>query len=99
MSSTSSTSSNPDRKDFGVAATEIAATGTLATLATHVSAMGIGQVIVATVGTGAVTVSLPAVAGVAAAAYLGISIGKKIVKAINQPQSSPYLTPDNSFKH
>ena len=75
---------NPSNSNLNVAIAEIGAADTLATLATQVSAMGIGQVIVATIGTSAVGVSLPAVVAVGAAGYIGLSLGKKIVNAINK---------------
>lgn len=77
---------NPSNSNFNVAAiaaTELAAAGTIATLATQATAMGIGQVVVATIGAGAVSVSLPAVLAVGAAGCLGVSLGTKIVNAIN----------------
>lgn len=81
VSSNSSVSSSD--LNLGAVAAELGAAGTLATIATQTTAMGIGQVVVATLGAGALTVSLPAVVAVGAAGYLGISLGKKFVNAIN----------------
>jgi hypothetical protein len=74
---------NPPKSELGAALTEMGAVGTLSTAAATLSSMGVGQVIVASVGASAVTVSLPAVAAIAAAGCLGISVGSKLVKAIN----------------
>ncbi|MBD2682183.1 MULTISPECIES: hypothetical protein [Nostoc] len=87
MSSTSANpSSNPSNSDSNLSKviTELGAAGTLTTLATQASAMGIGQVAIMTVGASAVTVSLPAVVALGAASYLGLSLGKKMVDAINR---------------
>jgi hypothetical protein len=60
---------------------EFATAGTLATVATTLH--GVGLVTVATVGAGAVVVSLPAVAAVLATITLGLSLGNKLRDAIN----------------
>ncbi|MBR8836782.1 MAG: hypothetical protein DSM106950_22890 [Stigonema ocellatum SAG 48.90 = DSM 106950] len=84
LSSTSSANpSNPD-SNFGKGITELGAAGTLATLAAQVSAASIGQVVVATFGATTLTVSLPGVVAVFACGYLGLSVGKKIVNAIDR---------------
>ena len=59
------------------------AAGTLATLAAQFASAGAGQVVVATFGATAVTVSLPAVVAVGAAVCVSLSLGKKIVNTIN----------------
>jgi hypothetical protein len=90
MTSSSNASANPStdspKSDFAAAAAEMGAAGTLSTIAATLSSMGVGQVIVASVGASAVTVSLPAVVAVAAAGCLGLSLGTKLVKAINAGQ-------------
>jgi hypothetical protein len=87
LSSTSANpSSNPSNSDSNLSKViiELGAAGTLTTLATQASVMGIGQVAIMTVGASAVTVSLPAVVALGAASYLGLSLGKKMVDAINR---------------
>ncbi len=76
-------SNNSFKSEFGAAAVEMGAAGTLSTAAATLSSMGVGQVILASVGAGAVTVSLPAVVAVTAAGCLGLSLGTRLVKAIN----------------
>lgn len=83
MTSSRSLPANPPKSELGAALTEMGAAGTLSTAAATLSSMGVGQVIVASVGASAVTVSLPAVVAIAAAGCLGISVGSKLVKAIN----------------
>jgi hypothetical protein len=71
---------------------EFATVGTLATVATTLH--GVGLVTVATVGAGAVVVSLPAVVAVAAAIPLGLSLGDKLRSAINQNPTKSQDTGD-----
>ena len=74
-------SQNNDSNELNRGWVEIAAAGTLATAATMLE--GVGILTLGTIGGAAFTVSLPAVVAVAAAGTLGISVGSKIVSAIN----------------
>jgi serine protease inhibitor len=94
MTSSNNFSTNPPKSELGAALTEMGVAGTLSTTAATLSSMGVGQVIVASVGATAVTVSLPAVVAIAAAGCLGLSVGSKLVRAINSVQpSSDQLSP------
>jgi hypothetical protein len=86
MTSSSNVSANQPKSELSAALTEMGAAGTLSTAAATLSSMGVGQVIVASVGASAVTVSLPAVVAIAAAGCLGLSVGSKLVRAINSIQ-------------
>jgi hypothetical protein len=83
-SSSINPSANPPKSELGAALTEMGAAGTLSTAAATLSSMGVGHVVLATVGASAVSVSLPAVVAISAAGYLGLSLGNKLVKAINR---------------
>ncbi len=88
MTSSNNFSANPPKSELGAALTEMGVAGTLSTTAATLSSMGVGQVILASVGASAVTVSLPAVVAIAAAGCLGLSVGSKLIKAINSVQAS-----------
>lgn len=97
MTSNNNFSANPPKSELGAALTEMGVAGTLSTTAATLSSMGVGQVIVASVGATAVTVSLPAVVAIAAAGCLGLSVGSKLIKAINSVQpSSDQLSPTSN---
>ncbi|NES23593.1 MAG: hypothetical protein F6K41_32910 [Symploca sp. SIO3E6] len=74
---------SPQSRNLEKAVVEIGASGTLSAAAAQLAAVGVGEVIVASVGVSAITVSLPAVTAVVAAGYLGVSVGSKLVQAIN----------------